>query len=182
MLGCSAFLASQPVNAVAAAASGNEAVTCTMPCGLYRRELLHHTGSYRLPQPQGAGCLCGAVRLLLTEAPHRMMHCHCSMCRRQSGGAFITWAAFDDSAIEVPSRGSYGRIYNSSEAAYRRFCPRCGSTLALNYYGQPGTTWLAAGAIDGDIGCCVDSHIMLNHKAPWFDLTEHVLHRFDEGG
>mmetsp|Transcript_1897 Transcript_1897/g.4609 ORF Transcript_1897/g.4609 Transcript_1897/m.4609 type:complete len:144 (-) Transcript_1897:116-547(-) len=140
------------------------------------------TGSYLLPKPQGARCLCGAVRLRLLEPPLRMMHCHCSMCRRQGGGAFMTWAAYPDSAFEVLD--GYGRMrkYNSSDFANRTFCPKCGSTISLNYFEQRGTTWLAAGLIDGDVGCCPDSHIMLNHKAPWFDLTENILHRFPEGG
>mmetsp|Transcript_25417 Transcript_25417/g.64628 ORF Transcript_25417/g.64628 Transcript_25417/m.64628 type:complete len:200 (-) Transcript_25417:129-728(-) len=164
------------------AASGDEAVNCNVPCGFYRQQLLRATGSYRLPKPQTASCLCGAVRLRLAEPPIRMMHCHCSMCRRQAGGAFITWAAFNDDAIEAVGGAARTRTYNSSDFAYRRFCPRCGSTVALNYYAQPGTSWLAAGIIDGDVGCCPDSHIMLNHQASWYDLTEHVLHRFPEGG
>ncbi|CAE7369368.1 unnamed protein product [Symbiodinium natans] len=109
----------------------------------------------------------------------------CAIRRRlskQGGGAFMTWAAFPDSAIEVSQGRRAIRQFNSSDAANRTFCPKCGSTIALNYHSQPGTTWLAAGILDGDVGCCPDSHIMLNYKAAWFDLTEHVLHRFPEGG
>ncbi|CAE7340591.1 NEK1 [Symbiodinium sp. CCMP2592] len=165
------------VPAGATLAVGDAAVSCRTPCGLYRRLRLETTGTYQLQEPQGAGCLCGAVRLRLQEPPIRLMHCHCSMCRRQGGGAFMTWAAYPDLAIEVLQGRRALRRFNSSDFASRTFCPKCGSTIALNYHGQLGTTWLAAGMIDGDIGCCPDSHIMLNYKAPWFDLTEHVLHR-----
>eukprot|EP00439_Symbiodinium_sp_Y106_P082518 s1601_g21.t4 len=156
------------VPAGATLAVGDAAVSCRTPCGLYRRLHLETTGTYQLQEPQGAGCLCGSVRLRLQEPPIRLMHCHCSMCRRQGGGAFMTWAAYPDSAIEVLQGRRALRRFNSSDFANRTFCPKCGSTIALNYHGQLGTTWLAAGMIDGDIGCCPDSHIMLNYKAPWW--------------
>merc|ERR1719188_621578 len=122
--------------------------------------------------------MCGAVKFNLTEAPHRMMNCHCSMCRRQGGGPFITWAAFDDEAIRIEQGADLLKTIKSSSFAYQTFCQVCGSTISLNYYSQTGTTWLAGGGIEDDPGCCPDSHIMLNYKAPWHDLTENVLHRF----
>ena len=108
-----------------------------------------------------------------------MMHCHCTMCRRQGGGAFITWAALPDAAVDWAGEP---QTFRSSDFAYRRFCPVCGSTIALNYHDQAGTTWFAAGLFNSSLGCCPDSHIMLNYRADWYDLTEHVLHRFPEGG
>mmetsp|Transcript_138484 Transcript_138484/g.386306 ORF Transcript_138484/g.386306 Transcript_138484/m.386306 type:complete len:201 (+) Transcript_138484:26-628(+) len=167
---------------IAGAVVWNEAVACAKPCGFYRRELLQVSGSYRLPQPLAASCLCGTVQIRIIDAPMRMMHCHCSMCRRQGGGAFITWAAFDDAALQLLNGTDVLRTYHSSSYGYRRFCPVCGSTISLNYHGQPGTIWLAAGTVEGSLGCCPDSHIMVRHKAPWFDLTEHVLYRYLEGG
>eukprot|EP00746_Dinoflagellata_sp_MGD_P043865 gnl/MRDRNA2_/MRDRNA2_206785_c0_seq1.p1 gnl/MRDRNA2_/MRDRNA2_206785_c0~~gnl/MRDRNA2_/MRDRNA2_206785_c0_seq1.p1 ORF type:complete len:212 (-),score=23.12 gnl/MRDRNA2_/MRDRNA2_206785_c0_seq1:38-673(-) len=163
-------------------AANSGGVSCLKPCGAYRRELMRANGSYSMPQPKKGGCLCGAIQFTVEEAPYRMMHCHCNMCKRQGGGAFITWAAFADHTIRYFSGEHIVKTYQSSTFGYRRFCPLCGSTISLNYHGQPGTTWLTAGSLEGDVGCCPDSHIMLNYKAPWYDLTEHVLHRFPEGG
>ena len=53
-----------------------------------------------------------------------------------------------------------------SGLAYQETIQDIGSTIALNYHDQLGTTWLAAGILDGDVGCCPDSHIMLNYKEP----------------
>ena len=39
-------------------------------------------------------CLCGAVRYRATEDPIRAVNCHCGMCRRLSGAAFLTHVHF----------------------------------------------------------------------------------------
>ena len=40
------------------------------------------------------GCLCGAVRYRATVDPIRVVNCHCGMCRRASGAAFLTHVHF----------------------------------------------------------------------------------------
>lgn len=40
------------------------------------------------------GCLCGAVRYRTTAEPIRAVNCHCGMCRRMSGAAFLTHVHF----------------------------------------------------------------------------------------
>ncbi|MBT9317995.1 GFA family protein [Leptothoe spongobia] len=40
------------------------------------------------------GCLCGKVRYEVTGRLFDVSHCHCSMCRRQHGAAFSTYADF----------------------------------------------------------------------------------------
>ena len=39
------------------------------------------------------GCLCDAVRFRITLPTLFCAHCHCSMCRRPHGAAFVTWTA-----------------------------------------------------------------------------------------
>ena len=40
------------------------------------------------------GCLCGAVRFRATAEPTRAVSCHCGICRRHSGAAFLTFVHF----------------------------------------------------------------------------------------
>ncbi len=40
------------------------------------------------------GCLCGAVRYRVSGPPLRGTICHCSLCRKSSGSAFLVWAIF----------------------------------------------------------------------------------------
>ena len=45
------------------------------------------------------GCLCSAVRYHTTAEPLVVTHCHCTLCQKESGAAFVTWAAFPKAAF-----------------------------------------------------------------------------------
>ena len=57
------------------------------------------------------GCLCGAVRYRASADPLRVVSCHCGMCRRTSGAAFLTFVHFPAGATvnSITSRRSPGR-------------------------------------------------------------------------
>lgn len=68
-------------------------------------------------------CLCGAVRIRVSDGDFRVGACHCRMCQRWSGGLFLCFNATD---VEV--EGPVAR-HASSSFAERAFCPTCGSHL-----------------------------------------------------
>ena len=70
-------------------------------------------------------CLCGGVRFTAAPVKQEMGVCHCSMCRRWSGGVFM---AVECEAVAVADDRHLG-IYKSSEYGERCFCTTCGSTL-----------------------------------------------------
>lgn len=71
-------------------------------------------------------CLCGAVSLHLQHDKPSMSACHCSMCRRWTGGPFMTLECHTAPRIEGIEHVS---TYASSEWAERGFCSRCGTHL-----------------------------------------------------
>lgn len=72
------------------------------------------------------GCLCGAVRFSASPGAAEMGVCHCSMCRRWSGGTFMAVDCGD--RVEFEKDGELG-AYESSKWGERTFCKSCGSTL-----------------------------------------------------
>lgn len=73
------------------------------------------------------GCLCGAVRYTLSEEPTKIGACHCSMCRRWSGGIYLASEAKPDGmAIDGTENLT---VFKSSDWAERGFCNKCGSSL-----------------------------------------------------
>jgi len=73
-----------------------------------------------MPRYSG-GCFCGAVRIEVTAAPHRVGICHCLDCRKRQGALFHAFAAFPADAVTVTGEPrQYGTRY---------FCPTCGSPL-----------------------------------------------------
>jgi len=54
--------------------------------------------------------------------------CHCEMCRRWTGGAFIVVSCGTSKDVEIENEEALG-IYKSSDHGERVFCSKCGSTL-----------------------------------------------------
>lgn len=71
-------------------------------------------------------CLCGAVKFTAVPAKMEMDVCHCSMCRRWSGGTFM--AVMCDTSVQIENEAALG-VYRSSEWGERLFCSTCGSSL-----------------------------------------------------
>lgn len=70
-------------------------------------------------------CLCGAVRFDAVVAVREFGACHCSMCRRWTGGVFL---AVECESVEVQDGAPLG-VYSSSEWGERCFCSACGTTV-----------------------------------------------------
>lgn len=75
------------------------------------------------------GCLCGKRRYRFRGPPSTAGYCHCSMCRRATGGPFAFLVRVDEAALEWTA--SRPAVYRSSPIAERGFCPDCGSPLFL---------------------------------------------------
>jgi hypothetical protein len=71
-------------------------------------------------------CLCGAVKFTALPKKMEMDVCHCSICRRWSGGTFM--AVNCGRSVEIEGEAALG-IYVSSEWGERLFCSNCGSSL-----------------------------------------------------
>ena len=72
-------------------------------------------------------CVCGAVHFTITDPVTETGACHCSMCRKWSGGVFL--------GVRVPKGGitidgeENLTVYTSSEWAERAFCKHCGASV-----------------------------------------------------
>lgn len=71
-------------------------------------------------------CLCGAIDVTAKTASLNVGVCHCSTCRKWSGGPLL---AIDCQSDVSFSEGDSLSIYNSSEWAERGFCAKCGTHL-----------------------------------------------------
>lgn len=78
-------------------------------------------------EAMSGGCLCGAVRFSAIPQHAEMDVCHCSMCRRWSGGVFMGVMCVAGS-LSLENESALG-IYTSSEWGERCFCKQCGSNL-----------------------------------------------------
>lgn len=78
-------------------------------------------------------CLCGAVTVNVTPDAERMDACHCSLCRKWSGGPFLAMSCSDNVTIEA---GESLGVFQSSQWAERTFCKTCGTAIAWRLQDQ----------------------------------------------
>ena len=75
------------------------------------------------------GCFCGRVRYETAGAPFHETNCHCSICRRTSGAAFVTWFSVPRAQFRFVS-GEPTR-FRSTLKGVRSFCGHCGTPLTF---------------------------------------------------
>ena len=107
--------------------------------------------------------MCGAVRFTLAEPPARFGACHCEMCRRWTGSAFLN---FDVPQDGVTWEGeAQVRTLQSSDWAERAWCGRCGTNLyyRLRDGEMAGLYSISLGLLDDASGMEFASEIYTDH-------------------
>ncbi len=116
-------------------------------------------------------CLCGTLRYEVDGPFSAMTHCHCSMCRKQHGSLFATYAMAPLAGFRWLSGEDRVASFKSSEHGSRNFCPVCGSP-APGVVEKLGIVFVPAGNLEGDPGIRPQHHIFTGSKAPWYRITD----------
>jgi len=112
-------------------------------------------------------CLCGAVRFEVTLPSKWVAHCHCSMCRRAHGAAFVTWLGVPREQFRIVAGDDVLVRYRSSAPATRSFCGRCGSPLLFESERWPTEVHIARASIAGAIDREPAAHVFYSDRADW---------------
>ena len=117
------------------------------------------------------GCLCGAIRYATSAEPRWVCHCHCEMCRRQTGSPLATYVGFLAGTVAWQDREP--TRYRSSADVERSFCPVCGSTIGFHRVHE---TSLALGSFDTPAAVLVPGrpalHVWFQEHVAWFDTAD----------
>ncbi|MFT4152027.1 MAG: GFA family protein [Paracoccaceae bacterium] len=113
-------------------------------------------------------CLCGAVRIAVTNPPHDLGVCHCDSCRRWTGVATVSFGV--DAADLTVTGAENVAAYASSDWAERCFCRICGSTLwyHLTIPDQSPSHYVAVGLLDDASGMSIGHEIFHDQKPDAF--------------
>jgi hypothetical protein len=112
-------------------------------------------------------CLCGKVHWTLESEPTSVHHCHCSMCRRWTGAAFVTlvWVRRD----AVKWLGEDPKVFRSSPIAIRTHCNDCGTPIYLAYDAGDEIAF-AAGTIENAESLIPTHHYGVEGQLSWADI------------
>ena len=118
------------------------------------------------------GCLCGAVRFEVKTPTKWCAHCHCSLCRRAHGAAFVTWFGVERSTFELVAGSDDLTWYQSTPVARRGFCARCGSTVFFESERWADEVHIALAPMDGPLDRSPQAHVYFDGHVDWVELGD----------
>jgi hypothetical protein len=112
-------------------------------------------------------CLCGVVRFRARAKTLDVAACHCSMCRRWTGGPFLCLELAEPAEFEGEAHVG---VYRSSGWGERGFCRECGTTLFWRMQGG-GHYAISAGALDSAEGLNFTHQIFIDEKPAFYEFA-----------
>ena len=121
------------------------------------------------------GCLCGKIRYRVAGETNNVTNCHCGMCQKAAGAAFVTWAEFPSDAVTWLTEEPVW--YRSSDIGKRGFCPSCGTTLNFRYVGGEAID-IAVVTLDDPDAFAPEDELWTESQRAWVPANER-LPRYD---
>lgn len=115
-------------------------------------------------------CLCGGVQFTVKAASGSFGACHCSMCRKWSGG--VLFALDEVSDLQVKNEDNLS-VYASSDWGERCFCKVCGTNLFWRS-AEFGHTAVMAGAIEDQTALTFVSEIFVDSKPDFYEFANNT--------
>ena len=126
-------------------------------------------------KPISGSCLCGENQFEISQPAVETHHCHCSICRRLQGAAFVTLSIFPKSGFRWAKEGRLD-TYHSSETVHRNRCKNCGSplTIYLDAFTDLVAVPRANLAVDADPGHPEKTlrHAFWPDRVPWVEIHD----------
>ena len=130
-----------------------------------------------MTSPLTGGCLCGALRYEISEAPLMTYTCHCTDCQHLTGSAFSLAIIVPDSAFRL-TKGEPRRVQRTADSGRivtRWLCPECGCWVA----GDPQRAAegqmirrVRGGTLDDTSWLSPTAHFWTRSKQPWVVLRD----------
>lgn len=129
----------------------------------------------------GGGCLCGAIRFDVDLPTKWVVHCHCNLCRRAHGAAFVTWVSVPEAQFRLHDPDKRFVTYKSSAEAERGFCSRCGTTFLFRSTRWPGEVHLTRANFTSPIDRAPQAHVFYDTHVDWFAVNDELKQKPSPG-
>ena len=116
------------------------------------------------------GCYCGDIRYEAGGTPFDLTNCHCSICRRTTGAAFVTWFSVPRTEFRFV-RGMPTR-FRSTPKAMRTFCPQCGTQLTFEHDDTADEIDVTTCSLDEPERLPPQDHTRTSSKLGWVRLAD----------
>ncbi|MBI3768583.1 MAG: GFA family protein [Deltaproteobacteria bacterium] len=116
------------------------------------------------------GCFCGAIRYETAGTPFQLTNCHCSICRRTTGAAFVTWFSVPRSEFRLV-QGTPTR-FRSTAKGMRSFCPRCGTQLTFEHDDTADEIDVTTCSLDDPERLPPEDHAHTSSRLRWVKVSD----------
>ena len=124
-------------------------------------------------------CLCGAVGFKVSEPFVTVSACHCTSCKKLSGGAGTVNGRAPTAAVRVVAGAEHVRTFQPEEGSAKTFCAVCGSNLFGAGWPHSEFTSVRLSALDEPYQGRIERHIYVRSVAPWETFPDDGAPRFD---
>lgn len=125
------------------------------------------------------GCLCCAVRFEVDGPFLRVSACHCTTCKRISGGGGTVTGRVRTESVRVTAGRDRIVVYQPGEGTAKSFCGTCGTNLFGTGWPDSELTGVRLAALDDPGDAKPELHIFVRSLAPWETLPDDGLPRYD---
>ncbi len=88
-------------------------------------------------QSYTGSCACGSVQVSIAGEPAGPYQCYCRQCRHASGGGPATFVMVSRAAVRIQGQvTTYEEPTKSGRRASRSFCPKCGTAVFSEPFGD----------------------------------------------
>jgi hypothetical protein len=127
-------------------------------------------------------CLCGAVRFEVTEPFERTNMCHCTNCKKISGGGGTVSGRVSTEAIAILEGRQLLTTYQPEEGTAKTFCSVCGSNLFGGGWPDSPSTSVRLSALDSPFDRKPEAHTYVRSVAAWETLPDDGAPRYEVRG
>ena len=124
----------------------------------------------------GGGCSCGSLRYQLKDNPVFVHACHCSLCKQQTGSAFIAHAFIESFNFEV-TKGTLNYFEGATGSGNPHEvgrCDNCSVAIISFYRGQRLRGVVKVGTLDEPEKFPPKVHAHVNNKVPWIEIPKDI--------
>lgn len=124
-------------------------------------------------------CLCGGVRFEVTEDFLAVTACHCTNCKKISGGGGTVSGRARTSAIRILAGDELLTTFQPAEGTSKTFCSVCGSNIFGGGWPEAERVSVRLSALDTPFDRKPETHIYVRSVAPWETLPDDGVERWD---
>jgi hypothetical protein len=115
----------------------------------------------------------------VTEPFQRVSQCHCTSCKKISGGVGTTSGRAPTQAIVILEGQELLRTYQPSEGSAKTFCSQCGSNLFGGGWPESEHASVRLSTLDEPFDRKPQIHLFVRSVAPWETLPDDGAERRD---